>query len=105
MSIARPQPAHEYAHSPGKELRKQRSTTNSLTRDNPAEHNSDSLSHHSSTLSRASRRGTRRKKPQVIKQDFDAIKNAYARNAQLFEGMNFSDERYGWGRVAGEFVL
>ena len=105
MSIARPQPAHEYANSPGKELRKQRSTTNSLTRDNPADHDSESPSNHSSTLSRASRRGARRKKPRVIKQDFDAIKNAYARNAQLFEGMNFSDERYGWGRVAGEFVL
>ena len=101
MSVIRPVATTD--SSPG-QLRKQKSNNNSLTKDNQADNNSASSSNISS-FSRASRRGSRRKKPKAVKQDFDAIKNAYKHNAQLFEGMNFSDQRFGWGSVACEFIL
>ena len=65
---------------------------------------SDSLSNMSS-VSKISRRGVRRKKAKVVQQDFGAIKDAYKRNAEAFEGMTFDEDEIGWGKVAQEFVF
>lgn len=51
---------------------------------------SDTLSSYSK-FSSVSRRGYRRRRVKIVKQDFDAIKKAYQVNADMFEGMNFDN--------------
>ena len=53
----------------------------------------------------SSRRGYRRRRARTVQQDFNAIKNSYRHNAEMFEGMNFEEDQISWGRVAYDFVL